>query len=73
MIARKSSLKFRRRLKSTQLFLLRTVSNTSVKKSTLCSFIDLSALKIEASAKQSKKTIEQTKNNLFHALSGNGP
>ena len=36
------------------------------------SFIDLSALKIEASAKQSKK-INKTKNNLFHTCSGNGP
>ena len=37
------------------------------------SFIDLSALKIKASAKQSKKSIKQTKNTLFHARSGNGP
>ena len=36
------------------------------------SFIDLSTLKIEASAKQSKKSIKQTKNNLFYARSGNG-
>ena len=36
------------------------------------SFIDFSALKIEANAKQSK-SIKQTKNNLFHARSGKEP
>ena len=44
------------------------------KRAFFVSFIDLSALKIEASAKQSKKRlIKQKKNNLFHARSGNGP
>ena len=42
------------------------------KRAFFVSFIDLSALKIEARAKQSKK-INKTKNNLFHACSGNGP
>ena len=45
----------------------------ALKRSFFVSCIDLFALKIEASAKQSKKINETNKNNnLFYARSGNG-
>ena len=45
----------------------------SEKKHALFLSLDLSALKIEASAKQSKKVDKTNKEYLFHARSGNGP